>query len=106
MSRQQQWVEEELEARRQRGEDCGVMGQMAAMKAVMARLKNEIKKEQEQMQKKHGNAFAAGAAKWAGEMDGMEDTPMVQLGDASTAAPFTCRTPSIAPVIDIIRQGR
>merc|ERR1712226_974440 len=58
------------------------------------------------MQKKHGNAFAAGAAKWVGEMDGMEDTPMVQLGDASTAAPFTSRTPSISACIDIIRQGR
>ena len=31
---------------------------------------------------------------------------MVQLGDASTAAPFTSRTPSIGSVVDIIRQGR
>lgn len=31
---------------------------------------------------------------------------MVQLGDASTAAPFTTRTPSIGSVVDIIRQGR
>jgi len=88
------------------GEDTGFMGQMAAMKAVMGRLKTEIKKEQDQMQKKHGNNFAAGAAKWAGEMDQMEDTPMVQLGDASTAAPFTTRTPSISACVDIIRQGR
>lgn len=106
MSRQQQWVEEELTLRRQRGEDTGVWGQMGAMKAVMGRLRAEIKKEQDTMQKKHGNAFAAGAAKWAGEMDNMEDTPMVQLGDASTAAPFTTRTPSISACVDIIRQGR
>jgi len=106
MSRQQQWVEEELAARRTRGEDTGFWGQMGAMKSVMGRLKGEIKKEQDVMQKKHGNAFAAGAAKWAGEMDGMEDTPMVQLGDASTAAPFTTRTPSIGACVDIIRQGR
>merc|ERR1719436_2122944 len=59
------------------------------------------------MQKKHGNAFAAGAAKSAmSELEQMEDTPMVQLGDASTAAPFTTRTPSISSCIDIIRQGR
>eukprot|EP00929_Paragymnodinium_shiwhaense_P113015 TRINITY_DN81280_c0_g1_i1.p1 TRINITY_DN81280_c0_g1~~TRINITY_DN81280_c0_g1_i1.p1 ORF type:complete len:1486 (+),score=495.64 TRINITY_DN81280_c0_g1_i1:141-4598(+) len=106
MSKQQQWVEEEMQARRERGEDTGFMGQMAAMKTVMGRLQGELKKEQEQIQKKHGNAFAAGAAKWAGDMEGMEDTPMVQLGDASTAAPFTSRTPSIGACIDIIRQGR
>eukprot|EP00927_Polykrikos_kofoidii_P070684 TRINITY_DN67092_c0_g1_i1.p1 TRINITY_DN67092_c0_g1~~TRINITY_DN67092_c0_g1_i1.p1 ORF type:complete len:1491 (-),score=364.92 TRINITY_DN67092_c0_g1_i1:51-4337(-) len=106
MSKQQQWVQEELEARRARGEDAGFMGQMSAMKTVVGRLKTELKKEQEMVQKQHGNAFAAGAAKWAGELDQLEDTPMVQLGDASTAAPFTSRTPSISSCIDIIRQGR
>ncbi|CAK9048444.1 unnamed protein product [Durusdinium trenchii] len=97
---------EELEARKARGEDVGVMAQFGAMKAVMGRLQTEMKKEQEMQQKKHGNAFAAGAAKWAEGLDSMEDTPMVQLGDASTAAPFTTRTPSISSVVDIIRQGR
>merc|ERR1719464_1940468 len=72
----------------------------------MGRLQGEIKKEQDTMQKKHGNAFAAGAAKSVSDLESMEDTPMVQLGDASTAAPFTSRTPSISAVVDIIRQGR
>merc|ERR1719450_2011154 len=76
------------------------------MKQVMGRLQSEIKKEQELMQKKHGNSFAAGAAKWAGDMDQLEDTPMVQLGDASIAAPFPTRTPSISSTVDIVRQGR
>lgn len=106
MSRQQQWVEEELAARRARGEDTGIMAQMSAMKSVMGRIQAELKKEQEMMQKKHGNAFAASAAKQAEGLDMMEDTPMVQLGDASTAAPFTTRTPSISSCVDIIRQGR
>lgn len=106
MSKQQQWIEEELAARRERGEDVGFMGQMGAMKSVMNKLKTEMKSEQEALQKKHGNAFAAGAAKWAGEMDNMEDTPMVKLGDASTAAPFTTRMPSISSCVDIVRQGR
>jgi len=106
MSKQQQWMEEELQRRRNAGEDTGFMSQMGAMKSVMGRLQSELKKEQETMQKKHGNAFVAGAAKWAGEVEGMEDTPMVQLGDASTAAPFTSRTPSISACVDIIRQGR
>lgn len=106
VSKQQEWIQEELEKRRQAGEDVGVMAQFSAMKSVMGRLQTEMKKEQELQQKKHGNAFAAGAAKWAEGLDSMEDTPMVQLGDASTAAPFTSRTPSIGSVVDIIRQGR
>lgn len=107
VARQQQWVEEELEARRSRGEDVGVMGHMSAMKTVMGRVREELRKEQEAIQKKHGNAFALGAAQQlTDEFEGFEDTPMVQLGDASTAAPFTSRTPSISSVVDIIRQGR
>merc|ERR1719171_1735586 len=71
MSRQQKWVEEELKARAERGEDTGFWGQMGAMKTVMNKLKTELKTEQEQMQQKHGNAFAAGAGKFAGEIDSM-----------------------------------
>ena len=98
------WSKEELEKRKERGEDVGVMAQFSAMKSVMGRLQTEMKKEstgsrssklkwnqvssvwnqlmhsiqsvflpliqlapeeQELQQKKHGNAFAAGAAKWA-----------------------------------------
>mmetsp|Transcript_43111 Transcript_43111/g.99299 ORF Transcript_43111/g.99299 Transcript_43111/m.99299 type:complete len:1493 (-) Transcript_43111:148-4626(-) len=106
VAKQQQWVEEELQARKARGEEIGVMGHAMAVKSVYAKLKDEMKKEQELMQKKHGNAFAAGAAKSLTDLEGMDDLPMVQLGDASTAAPFTTRTPSIGSCVDIIRQGR
>ena len=44
MSKQQEWIQEELERRRQAGEDVGVMAQFSAMKAVMGRLQNEMKK--------------------------------------------------------------
>jgi len=42
------------------------------------------------------------------EMEGMEDVEQVQvkLGDASMAAPFTSRIPSVKSAVDIIRQGR
>ncbi len=32
--------------------------------------------------------------------------PMIRPGDASVAAPFTSRTPSVRAVVDLIRQGR
>ncbi|EEH54606.1 p-type ATPase superfamily [Micromonas pusilla CCMP1545] len=34
------------------------------------------------------------------------ETPKVKLGDASMAAPFTSRIPSVRSAVDIIRQGR
>jgi manganese-transporting P-type ATPase len=34
------------------------------------------------------------------------DKPLVQLGDASIASPFTARGTSTMPIIDILRQGR
>merc|ERR1712072_1614803 len=39
----------------------------------------------------------------AGAATGMQ---MVRPGDASVAAPFTSRIPSVRAVIDLIRQGR
>ena len=40
-------------------------------------------------------------------MGGVEtDAPMVKLGDASAAAPFTTKRPSIGSAVDIVRQGR
>lgn len=35
-----------------------------------------------------------------------QEPPLVQPGDASMAAPFTAKEPSVRPCLDIIRQGR
>jgi cation-transporting ATPase 13A1 len=44
------------------------------------------------------------------DLMGMEQAqdalPIVRPGDASVAAPFTSRSPSVRAVVDLIRQGR
>jgi cation-transporting ATPase 13A1 len=40
------------------------------------------------------------------EEDAGNDVVMVKPGDASMAAPFTAKAASVAPVTDILKQGR
>ncbi|ACI64716.1 predicted protein [Thalassiosira pseudonana CCMP1335] len=44
----------------------------------------------------------------AGQLENLEvdELPMVKIGDASVAAPFTSKIPSIRSCVDIVRQGR
>jgi cation-transporting ATPase 13A1 len=48
-------------------------------------------------------SLEASAADGSGGMGGL---PIVRPGDASVAAPFTSRVPSVRAVVDLIRQGR
>ena len=55
-----------------------------------------------------GGGIEASAGSLAQQFDDMDDAglPMVKLGDASIAAPFTSKMPSIKSCVDIVRQGR
>ena len=100
-----EWMEEEMEARRQRGEDTGFMANFAVMKVVMARSQAAMAAEKRKLAAKYGNVYDdKGAAPDQTADAGL--VPMVRPGDASVAAPFTSRAPSVANVVTLIRQGR
>lgn len=50
--------------------------------------------------------LAASLEASSGRFDDPHAPPIVRLGDASMAAPFTARQASVLPVRDVIRQGR
>eukprot|EP00656_Telonema_subtile_P012742 TRINITY_DN16435_c0_g1_i1.p1 TRINITY_DN16435_c0_g1~~TRINITY_DN16435_c0_g1_i1.p1 ORF type:complete len:410 (+),score=124.59 TRINITY_DN16435_c0_g1_i1:138-1367(+) len=96
----------EIERRRNAGEDAGVMATMSIMKETMTRMKTELMQAQKDIQRKHGNIFDKDKSIEKMEEDMQSAMPVVRPGDASVAAPFTSRSPSIKNVVDLIRQGR
>lgn len=85
------------------------------MKSVLGRYTAELKKEMMQYDQTHGNIYDAESATKEAQQkltDALETTgsagglPMVRPGDASVAAPFTSKAPSIKNCVDLIRQGR
>jgi len=88
-------------------EEEGVQwAQMKALGEFMAAEKAEGKKRKSDMASK--NSVAGSAATIAGQLEDLEmdELPMVKIGDASVAAPFTSKMPSIRSCVDIVRQGR
>jgi cation-transporting ATPase 13A1 len=74
-------------------------------------VQNMWKKESEaaRIQRASDMTFTGSAGKLAAMMDEMQnmeelDMPMVKIGDASVASPFTSKMPSIRGTLDIIRQ--
>ena len=103
---QQQWMKDEIERRTAAGEDVGVMAQMRIVKATLGRMHKELMAERQRLAAVHGNVYDSkeGASKALGDMASDNDLPMVRPGDASVAAPFTSRSPSVRNIVDLIRQ--
>ena len=98
MKLQQVWLTEAVE----KGE-----GYLTAIRGTTGRMQTELRAEQMKMQKLYGNAYSGDDTMEAmGQMEVEEALPIVRPGDASVAAPFTSRAPSVKAVVDLIRQGR
>jgi cation-transporting ATPase 13A1 len=99
-----------------RGEYMATFG---AMKRNGLELRNAINAENARFMQVHGQVWDSKkdttAAGDAGGLASLLDTPddataggapVVRPGDASVAAPFTSRVPSVRAAVDLIRQGR
>ena len=96
-----------MAARVQELEAQGVQwAQFKALQEFMAAEKAQGKKRKAENASKH--SVAGSAATIAGQLEDLEmdELPMVKIGDASVAAPFTSKMPSIRSCVDIVRQGR
>jgi cation-transporting ATPase 13A1 len=80
--------------------------QWATFKAMREFYNQEM--EENKKKKKQFGTIEGSAAAMAAQFEDMEtgELPMVKIGDASVAAPFTSKMPSIRSCVDIVRQGR
>jgi cation-transporting ATPase 13A1 len=104
---QKVWFEEEFKERMARGEKWA---QFTAMKNSTQLMIRESKRRAMERAKARQGGQGGKAPSMSDMMQNLDDLdgelPQVKLGDASMAAPFTSRLPTIRSAVDIIRQGR
>jgi len=109
MAKQQEMVQAYVSAAAARGEE-GFMVQVNAVKAVTMQLRQELMKANELLSRKYNVVLKKDSDNPTQmALDALDDPnalPIVRPGDASIAAPFTSRTPSVKSVVQLIRQGR
>lgn len=96
MAEKKRELERDIQERTARGESFASFRAMAAY----------IRKEQEEMKKRASTQERNAVFASVGDVLEEGELPMIKLGDASIAAPFTSKIPSIRSTLDIIRQGR
>ena len=105
---QQDWMKEEIAKAEARGEQLGVMGHARILKATLGRMQRELLAERRRLAQVHGNVYddpKDAIEKMTAELgESTEMQTMVRPGDASVAAPFTSRAPSVRNIVDLIRQ--
>jgi len=107
-AKQKQMMMDAVQGKADRGEAVGFMGTMSVMKETMSEFKTELMKRNKEIAEKYGNVYDKDKTKdlLKEEMESEMMTTVVRPGDASVAAPFTSRAPSVRNVVDVLRQGR
>lgn len=112
MRLQRIWMDEEI-AKLSEAEK-GFWGHLNAMKTASTKMTRELQKEAALLDKKYNLAAANDSKKGQSDDDpfaALDDPnggglPSIRPGDASVAAPFTSRVPSVRSVVHLVRQGR